>query len=212
MSTSNNTNDYSQRQQAAEAFAVAHKYLKIGRAVIPSSGGTDGKAALIQWNRYQTELPTDDQIEGWQHNLNPSVWAMITGPVSGCFVIDYDLRQAVALIETAELEPHIKTAKGYYYYVRCPSWTIRNSSRLLPSTDVRGEGGYVNFCGGNGKASYKVLTMPTDDSLYTVEQLPAELQKALKPKLKTLSDRILQEALDRAQPGNRNESGLWLTY
>jgi len=52
--------------------------------------------------------------------------------------------------------------------------------------------------------------MPTDDSLYSVEQLPAELQKVLKPKPKNLADRILQEALDRAQPGNRNETGLWL--
>ena len=63
---------------------------------------------------------------------------------------------------------------------------MTNSSRLLPSVDIRGQGGYVNFCGENGKASYKVLIIPTNDSLYTIEQLPAELQKALKPKPKTL--------------------------
>ena len=81
---------------------------------------------------------------------------------------------------------------------------------VSPVLDIRGQGGYVNFAGNNGKASYKVLIMPTDDSLYTVEQLPAELQRALKPKPKNLADRILQEALNRAQPGNRNETGLWL--
>ena len=110
-------------------------------------------------------------------------------------------------MEAASLNPHSQTRKGYHYYVRWPSWTIINSSRLLPGVDICGQGGYVNFAGDNGKASYKVLIMPTDDSLYSVEQLPAELQKALKPKTKNLADRILQEALDRAQPGNRNENG-----
>jgi putative DNA primase/helicase len=135
---------------------------------------------------------------------------MPTGLVSGLFVVDCDTKEAIAMMEAAGLTPHNRTRKGYHYYVRCPSWMVSNSSRLLPGVDIRGQGGYVNFCGENGKASYKVLIMPTDDSLYTVEQLPAELQKALKPKPETLADRMLQEALNRVQPENRNETGLWL--
>ena len=192
------------------AFSIAYKYHTLGRCVIPSGGGHDGKQALIQWKRYQNERPTDAQLEEWQKSLNPPVWAMPTGPVSGLFVVDCDTKEANAIVEATGLKPHSQTRKGFHYYMRWPSWTISNSSRLLPGTDIRGQGGYVNFCGENGKASYKVLIIPTDDSLYTIEQLPAELQKALKPKPKTLSHRILQEALGRAQPGNRNETGLWL--
>lgn len=192
------------------AFAIAYKYHTLGRCIIPSGGGRDGKSALIQWKPYQSTRPTDKQLEEWQRTLNPSVWAMPTGPVSGLFVVDCDTKEAITMMEATGLKPHVRTAKGFHYYVDWPSWTVTNSSRLLPGVDIRGNGGYVNFCGNNGKASYEVLIMPTDDSLYTIEQLPAELQKALKPKPKTLADRILQEALDRAQPGNRNETGFWL--
>jgi hypothetical protein len=52
--------------------------------------------------------------------------------------------------------------------------------------------------------------MPTDESLHAVEQLPAELQRALRPKPETLAERILQRALDQAHLGNRNDKGFWL--
>lgn len=191
-------------------FAIAYQYHTLGRCVIPSGGGPDGKSALIHWKRYKTEQPTDTQLQEWQKNLNPTVWAMPTGPVSKCFAIDCDTPEANTVMEAAGLKPHIETRKGYHYYCRWPSWRVSNSSRLLPCIDIRGEGGYVNFCGGNGKASYKVLIWPTDGSLIPIEKLPLELQKTLRPKPKTPAERILQEALDRAQPGNRNDTGLWL--
>jgi len=191
-------------------FAIAYKYHTLGRCVIPSGGGRDGKQALIQWKRYQTERPTDALLDDWQNKLNPSVWAMVTGRVSKLFVVDCDSKEAVAMMEAVGLKPHDRTRNGFHYYVRWPSWTIPTKAGVLLGTDVRGQGGYVNFCGGNGKVSYEVLITPTEDSLYTVEQLPPELQKAIRPKPKTLTDRILQAALDRAQPGNRNDTGLWL--
>ena len=162
-------------------FALAYKYHTLGRCVIPSGAGRDGKLALIQWKPYQSIRPTDTQLQEWQRTLNPSVWAMPTGRVSGLFVVDCDLPQAVAMMNGAGLKPHVKTAKGFHYYVRWPSWTITNSSRLLPGLDIRGQGGYVNFCGRNGEANYEVLIMPVEDTLYTIGQLPVELQEALEP-------------------------------
>lgn len=192
------------------AFSIVYKYSMLGRCVIPSGGGPNGKSALIQWKRYQVERPTETQLREWQNRLNPCVWAMPTGPVSGLFAVDCDTKEAVATMQASGLEPHVRTRKGCHYYCKWPSWNISNSSRLLPGIDVRGHGGYVNFCGGNGKARYEVLIWPTDDRLYTFNQLPIELQKALRPRPKTLLERIYCEALDRAQPGNRNETGLWL--
>jgi len=45
------------------AFAIALKYLSLGRCVIPSGGGPDGKAALIPWKAYQTAKPTEEMIQ-----------------------------------------------------------------------------------------------------------------------------------------------------
>ncbi|GAI16510.1 unnamed protein product, partial [marine sediment metagenome] len=149
-------------------------------------------------------------VQEWQSTLNPTVWAMPTGLVSGLFVVDCDTPEANTMMEAARLKPHVKTRKGYHYYCRWPSWAIPTKANILPDVDVRGQGGYVNICGGNGKASYEVQITPTDDSLIPIEKLPAELQRALKPGPRTLAERILQEALDRAQPGNRNDMGLWL--
>lgn len=151
-----------------DTFAIVYKYHTLGRCVIPSDPPPDGKAALIQWKDYQTTKPTDAQLQDWQDNLHLTIWAMIIGSVSGCFVIDCDTQQAVGMMEVAGLKPHVKTRKGCHYYCHWPAWTVRNSSRLLPGVDMRGEGGYVNFAGGNGKANYEVLLMPVDDNLYTL--------------------------------------------
>lgn len=50
-------------------FAIAYKYHTLGRYIIPSGGGTDGKSALIQWKPYQTTRPTDTQLQEWQSQL-----------------------------------------------------------------------------------------------------------------------------------------------
>lgn len=192
------------------AYTIAVKYLSLGRCVIPSGGGPDGKAALVPWKQYQTARPTEGVIQKWEREFKPVVWAMPTGPVSGCFVIDADTPEAVAKMGAAGLRPHVKTRKGAHYYCRLPSWVISNSTRIVPGFDIRGQGGYVNFCGGNGKAHYDVLMLPTDGSLYGIEQLPEDLQKALRPKFSTLSERILQQAINQAHEGNRNDTGLWL--
>jgi putative DNA primase/helicase len=191
-------------------FETAWKFHTLGRCVIPSGGGSDGKAALIPWKQYQKTRPTDTQLQEWQANLTPTIWAMPTGAVSGLFVVDCDTPEANELMKAAGLKPHVKTAKGYHYYVAWPSWAVTNTAKLLPGIDIRGQGGYVNFCGNNGKASYEILIMPTDDTLIQIEKLPTEVQQTLKPKPKTMAERILQEALARAQPGNRNNTGLWL--
>jgi len=193
-----------------DTFAIAHKYFALGRCVIPSGGGTDGKAALIQWKPYQSAKPTEEVIQKWQRELKPAVWAMPTGAVSGCFVVDADTRESVARMEASGLRPHVKTRKGAHYYCQLPSWVVSNSTKTIPGFDIRGQGGYVNFCGGNGKAHYEVLMLPTDDSLHKIEQLPEELQKVLLPKPKALAERILQQAVDQAHEGNRNDTGMWL--
>jgi hypothetical protein len=191
-------------------FDAACRYCSLGRCVIPSGGGSDGKAALVPWKIYQITAPAEGQLQKWQQELKPPIWAMVTGPVSGVFAIDGDSPEANFLMAASGIRPHVKTKKGYHYYCSYPKWPVANSVRLLPGLDIRGQGGYVNFAGTNGKAQYEVLIWPTQDSLYMFEQLPQELRKVLQPKPSTFLERILSQARDRARLGNRNETGLWL--
>lgn len=210
----------------SSAYDYARKYLSIGRCVIPSGGGKDGKAALVNWKVYQTTRSSEDQLKAWQKELKPSIYAMPTGPVSSCFVVDCDNPEAANILEAAGLKPHVRTRKGMHFYCALPKWDISNSTRIMPGIDIRGAGGYVNFAGQNAHANYLINILPTNDRLIPFEKLPAELQKKLKPPEKKkptaptapvsahdntdLMDRILKEAISRAGPGNRNETGFWL--
>ncbi len=182
-------------------WAIAFKFHTLGRCVIPSGGEPEGKAALIEWKKYQTERPDDAQLEAWDRELSPKIWAMPTGLVSGCFVLDTDTQSARELLERNGLKPHVKTPKGAHFYCRLQDFPIRNSTKLLPGLDVRGEGGYVNFIGQNGRGSYHVLVIPTDDSLIPFEKLPQEIQEALRPKQVKTPSAPISETIPK---GKRN--------
>ena len=61
-------------------FAIAYKYHTLGRCAIPSGDGPDGKAALVQWKRYQREQPTDVQLQEWQSKAI-QVWEAEEKPI-----------------------------------------------------------------------------------------------------------------------------------
>ena len=131
-------------------FDIAFKYHTLGRCTIPSGGGPSGKGALVPWAEFQSRKPTDPEVQDWEERLRPRVWAMVTGKVSGCFVIDCDSPEAVAMMAAAGLQPHVKTPRGgSHYYCALPSFPVPTKAGILPKVDVRGEGGYANFCGGN---------------------------------------------------------------
>lgn len=187
-------------------FATAYKYHTLGRCVIPSGGGPDGKSALIQWKRYQIERPTDAQLQEWQNKLKPSVWAMPTGPVSGVFVVDTDTPGAVAMMEDSRLKPHVITPrKGEHFYCRWLGWAVATKAGILPGVDIRGVGGYVNFAGETTDGKYQVLIWPTDDSLYTFEQLPVKLQQALRAQTRPKQSTITPVA-EIIPEGQRNDA------
>ncbi|MBM3132321.1 MAG: hypothetical protein FJZ95_04725, partial [Chloroflexi bacterium] len=193
------------------AFEIAWKYHTLSRCVIPSGGGPKRKSALVKWTRYQTERPSDEQLQEWESELAPAIWAMPTGPVSGLFVIDCDSADSVAMMEAARLKPHVRTPRGgAHFYCRWPGFDVPSKAGILPGIDVRGHGGYVNFAGTNAHGPYRVLIFPADNTLHAFEELPRRVQEALRPPAKTLTDRIFEQAIDRAQPGTRNDTCFWL--
>jgi len=196
-----------------DIFTIALKLHALGFSVIPSGGGDKGKAPLVVWEPYQTKAPDENQLETWERELEPLLWGIVTGNGTGVF--DIDKPEAKALFDKAGLSPHIKTPHGYHYYFSY-SGKKRNFAMKyaeLPGLDFRGDGGFVNVVGKNPVtgSEYIVEILPTQDTIYPWDRLPVEIRNAVEGKKpKTLTDRILQEALSRAQPGNRNDTGLWL--
>jgi hypothetical protein len=91
-------------------FAIAYKLLTLGFSVIPSGGGDKGKAPIVNWRECQKRQPTDAELETWHRELNPQLWGIVTGAISGVVVVDalemlamkYNLRVLSAELSNAE--------------------------------------------------------------------------------------------------------------
>lgn len=101
------------------------------------------KTPRIGWRKYQTQAPTQEEIEMWWRLWPQANIGLLTGSV---IVIDADSEEAVNFVESGVVirSPWVvKTAKGaHYYYQRNPAIEIRNSASKQ-HLDVRGYGGYV---------------------------------------------------------------------
>lgn len=184
-------------------FAIAYKYHTLGYSIIPSGGAETHKKALVTWKPFQTRKATEEEIGQWQETLNPTIWAVVTGEISKLFIIDIDKPPAIAMMEAARIKPHIKTSRGFHYYCRWPGWNVITKAGILPGCDIRGMGGYANFCGQNETASYTVLQIPTEDTLIPFDKLPHELQQVLRPP-KTTRPKA-EPVTDRIPEGKRND-------
>jgi hypothetical protein len=148
--------------------------------VIPSGGGTSGKAPLINWQEYQTSFPTPEDIENWENDLHPSLWGIVTGKLSTIVVVDIDKPELKSIFDAAGLSPHIKTPRGgYHYWFRYPDTPVKTMAGLLPGIDIRADGGFVNVIGKRADGEYQTLIVPTPDSIYPWEKLPAPIKQAL---------------------------------
>ncbi|MFO0389468.1 MAG: DUF3987 domain-containing protein [Alphaproteobacteria bacterium] len=113
------------------------------------------KIPMGSWKAYQRKRPALEQCLVW--NGGDSNVGIVTGDISGIFVLDIDGRQGAETLGKLEAEhgalPQTVTActgNGWHWYFRLPEgYEIRNLSGQsaegaeLPGVDVRGNGGYV---------------------------------------------------------------------
>lgn len=137
--------------------AYWQRYAELGWSIIPIRENT--KKPTVAWQKYQHERPTPEQIREW-----PRVWpnaglAVVTGAISGVFVLDVDqipdlaqnakeqakIAKARELVQALETTPTAvaRTAKGRHFYFRHPGKPVPTKVRFLPGLDVRGDGGYA---------------------------------------------------------------------
>ena len=150
--------------------SIFHRYREAGLAPIPIS--TDGsKKPLIPWKRFQTEIPSAAEIDGWfgLYLDQPGV-AIATGIASRMFeVLDFDdptvFPYWIARIpnELYRRLPIVYTPSNRWHVLyRCES--IEGNQKLAMSSDgkvrveTRGIGGYVLTVGSPAKCHRANMT------------------------------------------------------
>lgn len=162
--TKNNKFDTSLSQLNYNITDVALKYLAFGWSIIPlyntcsngnctcRSGGncnTPGKHPLINtWKEFQQRRPTANEIMRWWEKWPEANIGIVTGTISGLFVLDIDIRHGgIETMKNLHLPPTliVKTGNGgwHYYYKIDAAEKLKSVSNTTTGIDAKGEGGYV---------------------------------------------------------------------
>lgn len=131
-------------------LVAALQYLRRGWAVVPA--GERAKRPIVRWQRFQHELPGEDQVRQWFERWPAANLAVVTGEISGIVVVDVDaghggdasLAQMQArhgaLPKTMEA---VTGGGGRHLYFAHPGREVRNRVGLAPGIDLRGDGGCI---------------------------------------------------------------------
>lgn len=103
------------------------------------------------WSALQRKRPTRNDVETWFAEEKGKGIAVVTGKISGLFVLDFDGPAGQELHTQLELPVHVRTRSGgIHVYLQHPGWLVRNSVKVEQWTekgfgglDVRGDGGYA---------------------------------------------------------------------
>jgi len=164
-------------------FYVKTLRIPVFPVIITQENGKSNKKPAVQWGKYQTELPTDEDLAIWAERYTS--FGMPTGELSRIVVVDVDMDQ----IEEAEailgIHLHssmmVKTISGgtHIYY----KWDseLRNTVKLEGAPiDFRGDGGFVVIPSSfDDKSPYKWLREPTDLLKTMLPELPKEIKNLL---------------------------------
>jgi len=107
-----------------------------------------GKVPLVQWKKYQDQLPTEKEVSQWWKKWPSANIAMPTGHLSSNIVIDCDSELAVKRFLKSYPEANntrlVRTGNGGQFYFNTKADIRNDTGKLLgPKIDVRGQGGYV---------------------------------------------------------------------
>lgn len=174
-----------------EILDWALKYAKAGMSVIPV--GRD-KKPFIKWQEFQTRIASEDEIKKWFTLFPDMNIGLVTGKISNLAVIDVEQGGDISIFPETTT---IKTGGGGYhlYYKYQPG--IENKTRILPLTDIRGEGGYVVASPSIHKSGNKYEIIKR----LRLAQFPVEIFGLKK------QDTKWGEIINGVGLGSRNESG-----
>lgn len=122
---------------------AARQYRALGYRTIPLIAG--GKKAVVKWKRYQTEDPTEAEIETWFSAGEPNV-AILTG--NGVVVVDIDdpLLAKEAIAQCGDTPMKCRTPRNgmHFWYSESPGVVYGNFVRINDrAIDLRWKGAHI---------------------------------------------------------------------
>jgi hypothetical protein len=106
------------------------------------------KKPFVKWEEYQKRRATPEQICGWWRRWPKAMIGIVTGEISGVFVIDCDTQAGYdalqKLIPDSLIIPIARTPRGgWHLWFIFPSGSkLTVGAGVMPGVDFRGEGGY----------------------------------------------------------------------
>jgi hypothetical protein len=137
-------------QHGSAHLEAALGYLQRGWAVVPA--GERAKRPIVRWQRFQHEMPSEQQLRRWYGRWPAANLAVITGELSGIVVLDIDPKHggeaSLAAMEArhgglSETVEAVTGSDGRHLYFAYPGREVRNRAGLAPGIDLRGDGGCI---------------------------------------------------------------------
>ena len=194
-------------------------YLKLGWSIIPLE--PEEKKALIKWERYQKNKPTENEVRRWWKKYPNANIGIITGRVSNLIVIDLETitSKEVYLANFGDIHSTISQTtgkpKGLHLFFKHPGdRNYQNFVRIWTDTDIRADGGYVVAAPSvhpNG-TRYAWQIDPIEMGLDDLLDLPIDIKKKLVDAMEKGVSRQrsdegwVQELLMGVNEGKRNDS------
>jgi hypothetical protein len=131
----------------ANLLQAALDYAGRGFSVIPVRG--DKKPLLPTWTPYQQRPATAEEIRAWWERWPSAMIGIVTGEISGIFVIDCDTPKGFEavqnLIPESLLMPTARTPRGgwHLYFRWLQDYKLTIGTGILPGVDFRSTGGYI---------------------------------------------------------------------
>ena len=119
-------------------FEAAIRYLDAGLCIIPIR--RECKKPPVKWKHLQERLPTKNELHKWFVTWGHINLAVVTGKISGVFVVDCDSTVAYEnLCNKYDIAttPMVKTQEGYHLFFSYtePCYSIGNKTKILPDID-----------------------------------------------------------------------------
>lgn len=177
---------------------AALRYRELGWSVIPMK--KEDKIPHVKWKKYQTELPTEEDLKHWFSKWPDANIALICGNLSGVFALDFDDQAALEQYK-AIYDPNVqdtmcqKTAHGMHALFLTNGDTVPLIQPVAEKIDLKGEGSYIMVepsIHPTGEPYQWIGLNPLTDGIDDILDPPSGIQKLIDDYKQSSTKRIKQ--------------------